>query len=358
MVSKGMVIAVMLVGTWVLGCAPDRPGADLPEEWLAVAPDTVLTPFGQVPRAAWMAPNRWVVVAPDWDQAVVADFAAGRYTPLGAGPGRDYDRPAEVFAAGDSLYLADWGRRQLTIWDRDGRLGRAVAIPLELRSGFPKARDGAGRFYFEPPVTAGPDGRGLLDSGVVVRADPSLAGFDTIAWLMPPQTLEVTREQRRRLDRLVFGAQDRWGVLADGSYWVARAIRNRVVWTDAAGRTQQGPSLPDPVYEVTAADREEFIAQFPRDLRGTVATLPFAAVKPPFEGAFTGPDARIWFEKSRPAPDSVRRVHVVGRDGQLTRKLVVPTTGRVIAVGDGALLVAEQWADGVRLLQLLVSEAP
>lgn len=337
-------------------CTSARPGDDLPEELLAAPADTILVPYGQVPRAAWMAPGRWLVVAADWDEAVVADFVTGGTRPLGAGRGTDYERPVDVFASGDSLYVADWGMRRVTIWTRDGELAGAFDVPLTVRAGFPKARDAAGRFYFEPPQVAGPDGAGLRDSGVVVRAGLPLAAFDTVARLAPPAIAEVTREQRRQLERLVFGGQDRWGVRADGAIWVARTARNQVTWTAPDGAVRRGPPLPDPVYEVTQADREEFIAQFPPELRGTVEALPFAIIKPPFEGAWTGPGG-IWLEKSRPATDSTRRVHVVDETGDLARKLVVPSNGRVIGVADGVLLVAEQWAEGVRLLQVAVPPA-
>jgi hypothetical protein len=351
-------VVVVLLGAWLAACAPSRPGADLTEEWLEPAADTVLTPFGQVPRAAWMGADRWLVVASDWDQAVIADFSARTYAPLGVGA--DYQNPADVFAAGDSLYVADWGMRRVTVWTREGQLAGAIEIPIEARVGFPKARDAAGRFYFEPPPVAGVDGQGLVDSGAVVRASPELTRFDTVARLAAPPSSEVIRDQRRRLERMVFGGQDRWGIRPDGSFWVARIARNRVTWTDAAGESHRGPSLPDPVYEVTIADREEFVAQFPPELRGTVEALPFAMIKPPFEGAFTGPEGHIWLEKSRSAQDTlaVRRMHVVGDDGDLARRLVVPSRGRVIAVGDGVLLVAEQWAEGVRLLQISTTPPP
>lgn len=347
-----------LPGLLVAACGPSQGAEDVAEIVLAAPADTVLTPFGQVPLAAPMGGDRWLVVAPDWDQAVIADFGTGGTTPLGAGPGRDYQRPVNVFASGDSLYLADWGMRRLTTWDRAGRLGRSAAPPEALRGIFPAARDGAGQFYFETPLSGGPDGRGLMDSAPVLRSDARMERFDTVAWLGPPDVLEVVREGRSRLERTVFGGRDRWGVMPDGSLWVARVERSRVEWTDPSGATRRGPSLPDPVYEVTEFDREAFYAQFPPDLRSTAEGLPFALVKPPFEGAFTGPDRLVWLEKSRAGADSVRRVHAVGADGNLVRRLVVPTRGRLIAVGDSALLIAEQWREGVRLLQVKVPREP
>lgn len=358
MTGRSIVTSLLLAGcAGAAACGP--PAADLPaEEWLAVPADTVLTPFGQVPRAAPLDRDRWVVVASDWDAAVVINFRDGSSEPLGAGPGRDFARPVDLFRAGDSIYVADWGLRLLTIWNDEGRRVGDVRMPDAIRGVFPKARDAAGRYYFEPPLIAGPDGLGLRDSAAVVRGDAGLTRFDTVARLAPPELAEVTRDQRRRFERTIYGPQDRWGVLPDGSVWVARTLRNRVWWIDPSGTATQGPSLPDPVYEVTEVDRRDFIAQFPPALRTSAEGLPFAMVKPPFEGAFTGPDEKIWFEKSRADVDSARRVHVVDRAGRLARWLVVPTRGRIIGVADSALLVAEQWREGVRLLRVTVPPLP
>jgi len=336
-------------------CGPATSGENLPEELLAQPADTVLTPFGQVPRAAATGPDRWLVVAADWDAAVVVDFAARTSTPLGADPATAYQRPVDLFVAGDSVYLADWGMRRLTIWHRDGTLAGTLVMPESIRGVFPQARDAAGRFYFETPRSAGADGRGLLDSAAVVRTSPDLSQVDTVAFLAPPDVLEVTRDNRPRFERAIYGGQDRWGVLPNGSVWVARVGGSRVEWIDPQGAVVRGPGLPDPVYEVTDVDRQDFLAQFPPELRSSAETLPFALVKPPFEGAFTGPDGRLWLEKSRAGLDSLRRVHLVDQAGHLVRKLAIATRGRVIGVGDSTLLVAEQWREGVRLLQVRVT---
>jgi len=334
-----------------LACGPGVTLDEPPEEPLGVAADTVLTPFAQVPQAVAMDRDRWLVVASDWDAAVVVDFASGSFQPLGAGPGRDYQRPVDVFAAGDSLYLADWGMRRLSIWNRDGRMVGAVIMPESVLGIFPRARDSLGRFYFEMPLDGGPDGRGLRDSIPVVRADPGFTRLDTILHLAPPEVLEVTRENRTRSERAILGGQDRWGVLPSGALWVARLTGNRVTWIAPDGSRRTGRGLPDPVYEVTDYDRESFQAQFPPELRATVSGLPFALIKPPFERGFTGPDRQVWLEKSKAGLDSLRRMQVVDQDGRLVRKLVVPTRGNIIAVGDSVLLIAEQWREGVRLMR-------
>jgi len=293
-----------------LACGPTGPQEEPAEEMVGALMDTVLTPFGQIPVAVAMDRDRWLVVAPDWDAAVVANFATGSHQPLGKGPGVDYQRPIDVFAAGDSIYLADWGMRRLTAWSRDGQLLGEVPLPEAAGGLFPKARDGVGWFYFEQPLYGGTDGVGLRDSIPILRARVGSTVADTVLRLAPPDVLEVTRENRTRVERAVFGGQ-----------------------------------------EVTDYDRESFMAQFPPDLRSTASGLPFALIKPPFERAFTGPDQNIWLEKSKQGLDSLRRIHVVDSVGNLTRVLAVPTRGSIIAVGDSVLLIAEQWREGVRLLR-------
>ncbi|MDZ4674272.1 MAG: hypothetical protein SGI84_07450 [Gemmatimonadota bacterium] len=334
-----------------LACGPTGPQEEPAEEMVGALMDTVLTPFGQIPVAVAMDRDRWLVVAPDWDAAVVANFATGSHQPLGKGPGVDYQRPIDVFAAGDSIYLADWGMRRLTAWSRDGQLLGEVPLPEAAGGLFPKARDGVGWFYFEQPLYGGTDGVGLRDSIPILRARVGSTVADTVLRLAPPDVLEVTRENRTRVERAVFGGQDRWGVLPSGDLWVARIVRNRVIWLRKDGARTTGRGLPDPVWEVTDYDRESFMAQFPPDLRSTASGLPFALIKPPFERAFTGPDQNIWLEKSKQGLDSLRRIHVVDSVGNLTRVLAVPTRGSIIAVGDSVLLIAEQWREGVRLLR-------
>jgi hypothetical protein len=53
--------------------------------------------------------------------------------------------------------------------------------------------------------------------------------------------------------------------------------------------------------------------------------------------------------------DSTRTYHLVDRQGGLRRVLILPSRqGHVIAVGDTLALVAEQWRQGVRLMQVRI----
>src|SRR5207249_4867446 len=115
--------------------------------------------------------------------------------------------------------------------------------------------------------------------------------------------------------------------------------------------------LPDPVLEVSREDREIFLRSFPEDVRPAVEDLPFALVKPPFERGFAGPDGSVWLRKSRAALDSTRKYHVVDTTGKLVR--VFQTVGRwgggvLIGASPEAVLMAEQYREGVRLMEVRI----
>ena len=136
--------------------------------------------------------------------------------------------------------------------------------------------------------------------------------------------------------------------------WIARVDRNKLVTVDPRGARTEGPELPDPVFEVTQADRDRYLQGFPSDVRPNEADIPFALVFPPFEAAFAGPGPLVWLEKSKPVLDSIRKIDVLGRAGNLQRVLVLHGPARLLGVGDESLLFAEQFEKGVRLMQVRI----
>jgi hypothetical protein len=192
----------------------------------------------------------------------------------------------------------------------------------------------------------------------VLQTDASFERADTIARLAPLDIAEVQAEAGRRFERRVFSGSDRWGVLPDGSLWLARVYDNRVDWRGPDGRWSRGQPLPDRVLEVTRYDRELFLRKFPPELRRTAQELPFAAIKPPFEEALTGAGGDVWLEKSRAPADSSRRYHVVNRNGRLEREIRVPGHGRILAATANSLLVAEPTRQGIRLIRVGLPAVP
>lgn len=347
-----------MTGSLLAACGPGRAPA-VPEEVLPLASDTVEAAWGTIPVAAPTGANRWAVVAGDWDAAAIADFGSRTMTPLGGRKQSAYVHPFAVFNRGDTVFLSDWGKRRTTVWSGQGELIDSIPAADALRGSLPRARDAAGQFYFELMPVAGRDGSGNRDSAAIVRAPRSYARFDTAAQLAPLDLKEMQRENSRRFERLVFSGTDEWGIWPDGTIWVARLLRNQIETIDPLGKRHRGPELPDPVFEVTQADRDRYLQGFPNDTRPNEADLPFALIHPPFVAAFNGPGASIWLEKSKPVLDSVRRIHVLDREGNLKRTFRLHGAGRMIAVGDSAILVAEQFAQGIRLMQVKIpAEAP
>ncbi len=349
MASSSSRVAIVAVLLGLAGCDEGPPPAPVVE--LRPIADTIKTGYAEIVDGVWLGGDRWAVVAPLDVTVGILDFGARRVTPLGGEGGREIRNPSVVFVTADTLYVGDWGLRRTTLWTLGGHLARSIPASAVSRGALPQARDSAGRFYLELPPTAGSDGGGNRDSAAVVVSDAGLGAVDTVARLAPLDLAEVMTEAGRRYERRVFSGSDSWGVLPNGSLWVARVYQNRVDWRAPGGRWTRGDPLPDRVLEVTRYDREVFYRKFPPELRATAERLPFAPIKPPFEAALTAPSGHVWLEKSRAPADSSRRYHVVGLRGQLLREVRVPGTGRIVAVGARAALVAERVSDGTRFIR-------
>jgi hypothetical protein len=351
---KSTVLTVLTILTVsAAGCGPS-PAVAPPEEDLAFPSDTLEATWGNLPTAAALSGGRWAVVSSDFAAAVIADFNRKAIAPLGGLGQKAYTQPATVFSYADTIYLADWGKRRATVWTAEGRLIDSIPATDALRGSPPRARDGAGQLYFEVAPLPKRDGSGNRDSAAVVRAPRDLIRFDTLIRLAPLDLKEMRPGQpSQRFERMIFSGLDLWGVWPDGTVWVARLLHNQIDVRDPSGKVVHGPELPDPVYEVTQADRNQFLQRFPPDVRPKETDLAWALIHTPFVAAFMAPDG-IWLEKSKPALDSVRRIQVLDRQGNLKRLLRLKGEARLIAVGADKILVAAQFERGVRLMQIRI----
>ncbi|MSR03135.1 MAG: hypothetical protein EXR94_10435 [Gemmatimonadetes bacterium] len=350
--------AVLWLG--LLGC--DTPGSSRRAETVAVEPlpigaDTVVVPWTNVPEAAWLGGRRWAVVGADHEAASIVDFATRSATRIGGPKPTELAKPFGVFSIGDTAFIADWGMQRTTLWTSDGTLVGSIPAPAGTRGNMPKARDAAGQYYFEVPPIAGPDGSGLKDSTAVVRGNPTLTVFDTVANLAPLDIAEIAEQRGRRYERIVFSGTDWWGIRPDGRLWVARVRRNEVSVFEGR-KERRGERLPDPVLEVKRPDREQYIQAFPDELRSMAEKLPFAPLRPPFERGFPGVDGAVWLRKSKMAVDSIRRYHLVDTTRALSRVFTTFGNGLIIAAGRETVLLAEQFKGGIRLMEIQLPAAP
>lgn len=332
-----------------LGCSPPKP----PPPLVTVAPtaDTLVVPAVEVTAAAVRSDGRWTLLALLEDQLFVADFAARTVTPFGGITKTDVPHPLTLIAVGDSIIVGDWGLRRFTEWSPAGQRLNAWPAPDALHGALPRARDAAGQWYFDVSPDPKADGSGLIDSAAVVRGDPQLTHFDTLARLAPAEIVKVPGVTGPHYQRRTMGGDDVWGVLPDGTLWVARHYQNFLEWhRPGAKRVEKSPMLPDPVLTMSEMDRELYVRRFPEDQRDAARALPNAPVKPPFEHVFATPDGRMWLAKSDTALAPVRHFDVVDQTGVLF-KVAVPSRGFALGVNANWILMGEEFPGGIRLLR-------
>lgn len=330
--------------------ACQKPKAPIPVVELRPTGDTVVVAFTELPVAAWLGADRWAVVGTNERYVAIAEFGSHKLARLGGARTDAYKNPFGLFRSGDSLWVDDWALGRATAWSLSGTLAGMVPAAGPLRGALPRGRDAAGQFYFEEPPPPRPDGSGNRDSSAIVRSTPDLSRFDTVAKLSPLDLAEVHDQGNARFERRALSGSDRWGVLPDGTLWVARVFQNRVWWIAPSGTRIRGEALPDPVLPITDEDREMFYRQFPPELRSSAEKVNFAIVKPPFERALAAPDGTIWLEKSRAYGDTLRQWQEINRTGNLQRVLRLRTDGVLVGLAPGIALLAEPFPDGHRLL--------
>lgn len=324
-----------------------------PPVTITVAPssDTLVVPV--VDAGAVVArPDGWyVVLGPIENKLFVADFSAHTVTPYPGITPADVPHPVTLFGVGDSIVVGDWGLKRFTEWTPVGQRLAAWPAPDALQGALPRARDAAGQWYFQVMPNPKDDGSGLLDSGVVVRADPQLTRFDTLAKLAPGELVKVGGVSGARYQRRTMGGDDAWGVEPDGTLWLARVFQNRIEWRrPGSKKVERSKMFPDMVLTMSEMDRELFVRRFPEDQQETARELPNAPVKPPFEHVFVAANNRMWLAKSDTALAPVRHLQVVDKDGVLFN-IYVPSRGQLRAVDANYLLMAEEFPGGIRLIR-------
>ena len=333
----------------VMACTPPKPPA--PTLVLPPTADTVVVPVVEITGAAPRSDGKYTVLALLEDQLYLADFARHSAEPFPGITKTEVPHPVTLIGIGDTIVVGDWGLRRFTEWSPQGQRLAAWPAPDSLLGALPKARDAAGQWYFEVWPDPKPDGSGLIDSGAVVRSDAQLTRFDTLARLAPPELVKVAGINGQHYQRRSMGGSDAWGVLPDGTLWLARTFQNQIEWyRPGSTKVERSPRLPDLVLTVTDMDREIYVRRFPEDQRQNAREVPNAPVKPPFEHAFAVSGGRLWLAKSDTALARLRHFQVVDRTGVLWN-VAVPTYGFALSVNDDYILMGEEFPGGIRLLR-------
>lgn len=297
-----------------------------------------------------------------------ADLKTGKVDTLGkrvdslaaTGPASQYRFPGwVVHLAGDTVALVDFGAIRTTRWDERGR--PLNVLPIKAVSGETPVLlyDTVGHGYkidYQAILGGGEPGRSIRpDSIPVLRIALKTGVVDTVAQLAAPEYGDATFGEQIQQAAKVFAPNDHFGVLPDGTAWVARGHENRVDWRAPDGTWRRGQSRPYPKLPVTPADKDRVLAQvreqgkqfgMPQELR---IDYPFAETKPPFDFALGRPDGEVWLQRPRAQEDGALVYDIINRQGAWQREVSFPKGAALAGFGaKGAVYGSIKGEDGRR----------
>jgi hypothetical protein len=287
----------------------------------------------------------------------------------GGPPGR-YKFPGWVaHLAGDTVALVDFSVIRTTLWNERGEpLG---VLPIKPVSGETPVLlyDTVGHGYkidYQAVLGGREPGRAqLLDSIPVLRINLKSGKVDTVAQLTTPEYGDATFGEQVQQAAKVFAPNDHFGVLPDGTAWVARGRESRVDWRTPDGSWSRGQPHAFTRSPVTQADKDRVLAQvreqgkqfgMPQDLR---IDYPFAETKPPFDFALGRPNGEVWLQRPRGQESAPLVYDVVDRKGVWQRAVALPAGATLAGFGaKGAVYASIKGEGGKRTVGRFVEERP
>lgn len=295
------------------------------------------------------------------------DFKTGKVDTLGsrtdslrpASSAGHYKFPGWVaHLAGDTIALVDFSALRTTLWSEAGRpLG---VLPIKVLGNTPVLLyDTLGHGYkidYQAVLGGGEPGRSLRpDSIPVLRITLARGRVDTVARLASPEYGDAVFGEQMQQAAKVFAPNDFFGVLGDGTAWVARGRENRVDWRFPDGRWSRGQPRRYDKVPVTDSDKERVLAQvreqgkqfgMPQDLR---IVYPFAETKPPFDFALGRPTGEVWLQRPRKDEAAGFVYDVFDRKGIWRREIAFPENASLAGFGaEGVVYGSIKNADGSR----------
>jgi hypothetical protein len=288
---------------------------------------------------------------------LAADLGSGDIDTLGKrvdsigpnSPAAEYKFPGWVaHLAGDTVALVDFSAQRTTLWNERGEALKVLPIAQAAGTTPVLVYDTVGYGYkidYSPVLGgAAPGERVGGDSVVVLRIALASGKIDTVARLAAPEFGDARFGEQVQQAAVVFAPNDFFGVLPNGTAWVARGRENRVDWRTPQGKWSRGQKRPYTAVPVTQADKDRVLAQvreqgkqfgMPQNLK---VEYPFAATKPPFDFALARPNGEVWLQRPR-AGDAASAVYDVhAADGSWRREVAFPQGSSLAGFGtDGAI---------------------
>jgi hypothetical protein len=323
--------------------------------------------FGQVSNVVELARDRVAFADTREKLFLSGTFASGKVDTLGqrveaigkdAGPGQ-YKFPGWVARlAGDTVALVDFAATRTTLWSREGKPLRVLSLESVAGTAPVLVYDTVGHGYridYQTMLGNEPGLTQRADSVPVLRIHLADSRMDTVARLAAPQFGKARFGEQVQEAAMVFAPNDFFGVLPDGSAWVARGKENRVDWRSAEGGWSRGPSREYQAQPVTQADKDRVLAQvreqgkqygMPQELS---IEYPFADKKPPFDFALGRPNGEVWLQRPRAAENAPLVYDVYDGKGEWRRQVTFPAGATLAGFGEsGAIYASVKNEDGTR----------
>ncbi len=323
--------------------------------------------FGQISNVIELDRDRIAFADTREKLFLSAVFASGEVDTLGrrveaikadAEPGQ-YKFPGWVARlAGDTIALVDFSALRTTLWSRKGEPLKILPIAQAGGTAPVLVYDTVGHGYkidYQTMLSGEPGAPRRADSVPVLRIGLNDGKVDTVAKLAAPQFGRARFGEQVQEAAMVFAPNDFFGVLANGSAWVARGKENRVDWRAPDGKWSRGTTRKYDAQPVTQADRDRVLAQvreqgkqygMPQELR---IEYPFADAKPPFDFALGRPNGEVWLQRPR-ASETAPLIYDVYDGKSAWRRQVTFPAGAVLAgFGEsGAIYASLRIEDGTK----------
>jgi hypothetical protein len=328
------------------------------------------TSFAQLSNVVELRDGRVAFADTRAKQFFVADLKSGKVDTLGTrvdslgkdAPGDQYRFPGWVaHLAGDTIALVDFSGLRTTLWSEAGKPLGVLPIAQVAGDAPVLVYDTVGHGYkvdYQAVIGGGEPGKIVRpDSIAVLRIGLRTGKVDTVAKLASPLYGDAVFGEETQEAAIVFAPNDFFGVLPDGSAWLARGRQNRVDWRAPNGTWTRGAPHEYTKVPVTQADRDRVLAQvrehgkqfgMPQEL---AIKYPFADTKPPFDFALGRPNGEVWLQRPRPQEDSPLVYDVYNRKGAWQRSVEFPKGASLAGFGSGGAIYGSiKETDGQRSL--------
>lgn len=340
-------------------CGGESPSAGGREVALDSA-DVSLDGLDPVSALFELPDGRLLMSQPGVPAVTVLSLDSGEADTLGRagdGPG-EYRWPADVFQRGGRYWVMDAMQQRLTSWLPDGSAPEAVTYPVVMAS--ESAVDTLGGIYYEQPTMSGfvvmgqeMDSTRSQDSTYIYRFAPPDTRRDTVGRIFEVgwETVPLGGNGVARM-RLEFETPDVWGVLPDGTVWIARGREHRVDLRRPDGSWQAGVPRPWAPIPTTEADRRPVPRFGPMQGAADADTswLPMADEKGPFQDAVAAPDGEVWTRLHQPAGFDRERYAVFPPGAASTLTVSLPLGRRIVLISERWVYTRAEDADGLMLL--------